>query len=180
MIKDNKILYKKILKIAGITLVILAVQTAILVYLISSLNKNIFDISQKQRLLAIAKAERLSSVTFQNDLKKIEQFIPVLEAALPEENNLYYILAQLESLGERTGNKISVQITSSQPAVDENGIRYVAFNASMFRNYESLRRYFKELNSLLIFIKINGVNISGSPSISNNSNINFSGKIYIK
>ncbi len=114
------------------------------------------------------------------DLKKIEQFIPVLEAALPEENNLYYILAQLESLGERTGNKISVQITSSQPAVDENGIRYVAFNASMFGNYESLRRYFKELNSLLIFIKINGVNISGSPSISNNSNINFSGKIYIK
>lgn len=180
MIKDNKILYKKILKISGITFAVIAVQTVILIYLVSSLNKNISDISQKQRLLAIAKAERLSSVTLQNDFKKIEQFTPILETAFPDENSLYYILAQLESLGERTGNKISVQITSPQPVVDENEIRYVLFNASMSGNYESLRRYFRELNSILIFIKINNVNISGSSLISNNSNINFSGKIYIK
>ena len=180
MIKDNKILYKKILKISGITFIVLTVQIVILIYLVSSLNKNISDISQKKKLLAIAKAERLSSATLQNDFKKIEQFMPVLETAFPDENSLYYILTQLESLGEKTGNKISVQIISSQPVVDENGIRYVEFNASMLGNYESLRRYFRELNSLLIFIKISSVNISGSPLISNNSNINFSGKIYIK
>ena len=180
MIKDNKILYKKILKITGITFAVLAVQTVILIYLVSSLSKNISDINQKQRLLAIAKAERLSSVTLQNDFKKIERFAPIIETVLPDENNLYYILAQLESLGERTGNKISVQITSPQPGIDESGARYVEFNASMSGNYESSRRYFKELNSLLIFIKVNNVNISGSPSINNSSNINFSGRIYIK
>ena len=147
MIKDNKILYKKILKISGITFIVLTVQIVILIYLVSSLNKNISDISQKKRLLTIAKAERLSSVTLQNDFKKIEHFTSVLETAFPDENSLYYILAQLESLGEKTGNKISVQIISPQPIVDENGIRYVEFNASMLGNYESLRRYFKELNS---------------------------------
>lgn len=180
MIKDNKILYKRIFTVVGITIAILVVQIVVIIFLVSSLNKAMFEIKQKQKLLAIAKAERLSSVTLQNDFKKIEQFLPVLESTLSDENNLYYVLAQLESLGEKTGNKVSVQITGSQPIIDENGIKYVTFNASAAGNYESLRRYFKELNSSPIFVKISGVNIAGLPSINNNSNIGFTGKIYIK
>lgn len=180
MIKDNKNLYWKILKIAGITFAILAILAVAIVYLVYYLNQNISAIGQKQKLLAIAKAERLSSVVLQNDFKKIEQFMPIIENVLPDENGLYNVLSQLESLGDRTGIKASIQITSPQPAIDENGNNYVSFNASASGSYESLRKYFNELNSFSIFIKISNVNISGSPSISGNSNIIFSGRIYIK
>jgi len=177
----NKDFNKKILKIIGITAIILAIQFAAIFFLVRYLNKSITDINQKQRLLAIAKAERLSSVSLQNDFKKVENYLPVFEKIFPDEESLYYFISQMESLATRTGNRIAIQITSSKAAVDSaTGSKYVLFSAAMNGNYDSLKRYLAELNQGRYFVSISSLSISGNPSVNNESTMNLSGKIYLK
>lgn len=172
---------KKILKIIGVTVVILAIQFSAIFFLIQYLNKSVIDIKEKRRLLSIVKAEKLSSVSLQNDLKKIENFLPLMETVFPNEENLYYFISKLESLATKTGNKISIQITSSKVAVDSaTESNYVAFNATMNGNYDSLKRYLRELNSGRYFVSVDSLSISGSPSINNESTMNLSGRIFLK
>jgi len=178
---DKKNFQKKILSTIGITFAILAVFSIIIFFLVEYLNKNIVEIGQKQRLLSIAKAERLSSVSLQNNFKKIESFLPVLEGVFPNEDNLYNFISQLESLAIRNGNRISIQIISSQIAVDDTtGSNYVAFNAAVGGNYDSFKRYLNELSTGRYFVKIDSFGISGNPTINNESTMSLSGKIFIK
>ncbi|MEK7553301.1 MAG: hypothetical protein AAB504_01285 [Patescibacteria group bacterium] len=178
---DKRNFQNKILSTIGITLAILAVFSTIIFFLVKYLDKSIVEIGQKQRLLSIAKAERLSSVSLQNNFKKIESFLPVLEGIFPDEDNLYYFISQLESLATRNGNRISIQITSSLVMVDSaTGSNYVAFNSSVGGNYESFKRYLKELSAGRYFVKIDSFSINGNPTINNESTMNLSGKIFIK
>jgi Tfp pilus assembly protein PilO len=172
---------KKILVIIGVTVGVLAVQAICIFYLVNYLNKKIIETNQKQRLLAVAKAERLSSVSLQNNFKKIENFLPTLDSVFPTIENLYYFVSQLESLANQTGNRIAIQITSSQVSVDDaTGANFVSFNASMNGSYESLKKYLKELNSGRYFVEIDSFSISGSPTVNNESTMNLSGKIFVK
>jgi Tfp pilus assembly protein PilO len=178
---DKKNFQKKILSTVGITFAVLAVFSIVIFFLIEYLDKSIVEIGKKQRLLSIAKAERLSSVSLQNNFKKIENFLPILEGVFPNEDNLYNFISQLESLAIRNGNRISIQITSSKVAVDSaTGSNYVAFNAVVGGNYESFKRYLKELNAGRYFVKIDSFSISGNPTINNESTMNLSGKIFIE
>ncbi len=172
---------KKVFKIAGLTILALTVEAVIIFLLVARLNAVIIKTNEKQRLLTIAKTERLSVVTLQNDFEKIKPFFPALESAFPNENNLYYTVKQIETLGDRTGNKVSVQVTSSAVLTDEiTGARYVSFRAILDGNYETLRRYLQELNKASFFVKIDSLSIIGSPSINNQSRMDLSGTLYIQ
>ena len=178
---DKKNFQKKILSTVGITFAILAVFSIVIFFLVEYLNKSIIEIGKKQWLLSIAKAERLSSVSLQNNFKKIESFLSALEGVFPNEDNLYNFISQLESLATRNGNRISIQIISSKIVLDDvTGSNYVAFNTSAGGNYESFKRYLKELNAGRYFVKIDSLNISGNPTINNESTMSLNGKIFIK
>lgn len=172
---------KKILKMIGLTVLILLFQTAAIFYLVNFVNKRISETSEKHRLLKITKAERLSSVSLQNDYQKIESYLPVIESILPTEENLYYAVKQIESLGNITGNQATIDITSSNAAFDGNvGSNYVSYRASLSGNYGSFRNYLNELKKSQFLLSIDSIGISGSPSINNQSRMEFNGKIYIK
>ena len=172
---------KKIFKMVGLMVLILAIETAIAFFLIAQLNTAIIKTNEKQRFLMIAKTERLSMVALQNDFEKIKPFFPALESAFPNENNLYYTVKQMETLGERVGNRISVQVTSSAISTDAiTGARYVSFRAISDGNYETLRRYLQELGKAPFFAKIDSLNITGLPSINNQSRADLSGTLYIQ
>lgn len=177
----NNIFYKKVLKSLGLTSAILITGGITIYFLVNYLDKIIISVNQNQQLLATTKAERLSFVSLQNNFQKVEKFFPSLENALPDENNLYYIAEQMEAAGANTGNSVSVQITSSQVAVDEQtGAKSVLFSARLSGNYESFKNYLKALNSLPFFVKISSWNISGNPSVSNESQVGFSGEIFVR
>ena len=71
---------KKIIKMIGLTALVLALQAVIIFYLVNFVNKRIAETTEKQRLLRTAKAERLSSVSLQNDYQRIEQYLPIIES----------------------------------------------------------------------------------------------------
>ena len=164
---------KKIFKMIELTILILIIEAAIIFFLVARLNASIVKINEKQRLLTIAKTERLSTVALQNDFEKIKPFFPALESAFPNENNLYYTVKQMETLGEKIGSRVSVQVTSSAILTDAiTGARYVSFRAISDGNYETLRRYLKELGKAPFFAKIDSIN--------NQSRADLSGTLYIQ
>ena len=172
---------KKILKITGLTVLVLTFQAMIIFYLVNFINKSVAEVEEKNRLLRITKAERLSSVSLQNDYQRIEQYLPLIENVLPTEENLYYAIKQIESLGNRTGNQAVIEIISPSAVFDSGiGANYVSYRARLDGNYGSLRNYLKELKNSRFLTSIDSINISGSPSINNQSRMEFSGKIYIK
>ena len=172
---------KKIIKMIGLTALVLALQTVIIFYLVGFVNKRVVETAEKQRLLRTAKAERLSSVSLQNDYQRIEQYLPIIESVFPTEENLYYAVKQIESLGNRTGNQTAIDITSSNAVLDPSvGANYVSYRASLDGNYGSLRNYLKELRNSQFLLSIDSISISGSPSINNQSRMEFNGKIYIQ
>lgn len=172
---------KKNLKVIGLTVLILVLEAVVIFYFANAINGRISEIKEKNRLLAIAKAERLSSVSLQNDFLKIEPFLPNFENILPTEDNLYYAVKQIELLGNRTGNLTVINIISPSAAFDGvAGANYVLYRATLDGNYGSLRNYLKELRNSQFLMDINSLSISGQPSINNQSRIEFNGKIYIK
>ncbi len=163
-----------------ITVIVLIVEAILIAYLVSMLDAAVSEAGQKRRLLTIAKAERLNSVSLQNDFVKTEKFLPALEKIFPTENNIYDIIGKLKSIGESTGNQISAKITSGAIMVDENGFDYVAFEATLNGNYGTLRNFLRELNKTPFLVKVDSFGISGIPSVNNQSNIILSGKIFIE
>lgn len=170
----------KILIMFAITAVALIIEAAAIIYLVDMLDAAVKEAGQKRKLLVIAKAERLSSASLRNDFEKIEKFLPALEKVFPTENNIYDIIGRLKSLGESAGNQISARITSGAIITDENNFNYVAFEASLSGNYGTLRNFLRELNKTSFLVKIDSFNISGSPSVNNQSNISLSGKIFVE
>lgn len=170
----------KILIMFVIILFALIMETTAIIYLVARLDEAVSKAGQKRRLLAIAKAERLNSVSLQNDFAKTEKFFPALEKVFPTENNIYDTIGRLKSLGESAGNQISARITSGAIMADENGFDYVFFEASLSGNYGTLRNFLRELNKAPFLVKIDSFNISGVPSVNNQSNVNLSGKIFVE
>lgn len=171
---------RKILIMFMTTAAVLIMEAAAILYLVARLEAAVSQIGQKRRLLSVAKTERLSAASLQNDFAKAEKFLPILEKIFPTENNIYSIITSLKSLGERSGNQIDARITSSAIAVDENGFNYVAFEATLNGNYNTLRNFLRELNKTPFLAKIDSFSISGAPSVNNQSNINLSGKIFVE
>ena len=163
-----------------ITAVVLIMEAIAIIYLVGKLDTAVSEAGQKRKLLIIAKAERLNSVSLQNDFAKTEKFLPVLEKVFPTENNVYDMIGKLKLLGERAGNQISARITSNAIMADENGFDYVSFEASLNGNYGTLRNFLRELNNAPFLVKIDSFSISGALSVNNQSSINLSGKIFVE
>lgn len=170
----------KILTMFVITAVVLIMEATAIIYLVDGLDRAVSEAGQKRRILTIAKAERLNSVGLQNDFAKAEKFLPALERVFPTVNDIYDTVENLKSLSERAGNQISARITSSAIMADENGFDYVSFEASLNGNYGTLRNLLRELNKAPFLVKIDSFSISGFPSVNNQSNINFFGKIFVE
>ncbi|MBI4993402.1 hypothetical protein HZC33_00360 [Candidatus Wolfebacteria bacterium] len=171
----------EILAIIGATFLILLVEGTIIFYIVGYLQKQIDATKEKQRLLSVAKIERFNAVYLKNDLGKVENYFSVVNDILPDEKNILSAISQIEAIGQNTGNKVSVQVDSSQIFADSTtGSRYVIFTAPISGNYQSIRQYLENLNSNLFFAKINSFNFSGSPTINNVSSGSLSGEIYLK
>jgi len=169
----------KILKIIGITVLILAIQTTAIVYIAKYLREQINVVKEKQKIILAAKAERFNAVSLKNDFIKVENYFSVVNNALPDERNILSAIGQIENAGQNTGNQVSVQINSSQTFVDNLGNRYIAFTAPINGNYQSIRKYLNNLNNLF-FIKIESLNFGGRSSINGVSSGSLNGKIYLK
>ena len=161
----------KILTMFAITAVVLIMEAIAIIYLVGKLDTAVNEAGQKRKLLIIAKAERLNSVSLQNDFKKAERFLPALENFFPTVNNIYDTIGKLKLIAERTSNQISARITSSAIMTDENGFDYVSFEASLDGNYGTLRNFLRESNKAPFLIIIDSFSISGSPSVNNQSKI---------
>ena len=168
----------KISTMIMITAVVLIMEAIAIIYLVGKLDTAVSEAGQKRKLLIIAKAERLNSVSLQNDFGKAEKFLPALQKIFPTVNNIYDTIGKLKLIAERTSNQISARITSSAIMTDENGFDYVSFEASLNGNYGTLRNFLRELDKAPFLVIIDSFSISGSPSINSQSNISLSGKIF--
>ncbi|MBI5306576.1 hypothetical protein HZB04_03260 [Candidatus Wolfebacteria bacterium] len=169
----------KILKIIGITVLILTIQATAIVYIAKYLREQIDIVKEKQKIILAAKAERFNVVYLKNDFIKVENYISAVNNALPDERNILSAIGQIESIGQNTGNQVSVQINGSQTFIDNLGNRYIAFTAPISGNYRSIRKYLDSLNNLF-FVKIESLNFNDGPSTSGISSGSLNGKIYLK
>src|SRR3990167_1899867 len=99
---------KKILKITGLTVLVLIFQAMIIFYLVNFINKSVAEVEEKNW--------------------------PLIENILPTEENLYYAIKQIESLGNRTGNQTVIEIISPSAVFDSGiGANYVSYRARLDR-----------------------------------------------
>lgn len=172
---------KKIIKIVAIGIAVLLVESGLVLFLHSKINARIIEVSRKRQLIFKLEKEKLELAKLQSDFLKIEEFLPRLQAAFPKTDGLFSVLAEIDRLAIRTGNRQTLAVEGFAPREsDIPGLSYVPFSAKLEGSYASLRSYLMELGRAPFFVEINSISLSSANSIAGEGGINITGKIFLK
>lgn len=171
---------KKILKLIAMTIFILAIEAAVLFFVIRMVSKKASEINERKTLTISFERETANFGNMGKDFNRINPYLNTVENILPDGENLIRILEALNNFGLKFGVSSSLKLESQSLLPDEiAGLNYVSFSAVLDGNYESLRKYLKEFSQQPIFASIELISLGGQ-SIFNSAKIQLNGKIYVK
>ena len=111
----------------------------------------------------------------------IEQNLPTLKEALPQESDIDNVVTDLESVARRTGNDQVLNFDPLASASDLGSMKSIGFSANLSGNLPSFSLYLSELEKLPYPIEISSVNVlNDSGSLSGGSRLNLTAKLYYR
>lgn len=172
---------RKIIKTIIVTAVVLAVSGAIVFVFKNKIEASAKKIQEKRSLLAVLDKKDETFLALKANSKTLEETLPVLRRALPDEDNIGGAVSSLEFLASQTNNIVSLEFEPLNNPQSSGAIRTVNFSATLAGNMDTFAAYLKGVKALPYFIEIAGVAVSSDSKISNgNSRMSIKGKLYIK
>lgn len=146
-----------------------------------NIEKKVRSVEQKRMSVAALEAGQIEFASLQRDYQLVQEFLPRLESALPNTEQLFSVLQEMDRIAERTDNKQTLVVEGQSPQPSGLGnSSFIAFSAKLNASYQSLRNYLQELRRAPFFVKIESISFTSSDSISNKSLVNITGKLFLK
>ncbi|MBI2622114.1 type 4a pilus biogenesis protein PilO [Candidatus Microgenomates bacterium] len=131
------------------------------------------------------KEKNRNLLTLQSEYKQIEQDLPVVYAALPEQVDAPTFLLKVRTLVNThnlsvTNLSLGKSSLSGQENVDKKTTNSVTFNLSVSGSYQNIKQFLNELTSLDRLVTLNTIEITPNSSETgeNKLSIQISGSIY--
>lgn len=136
-----------------------------------------------QHSASIAERERAQQevAALQHDYDRVIPIMTRLDGVLPKPDDLFGLLAELDRLAKRTGNRITISVDSASPLDSEfPSIRYVAFSGEMAGSLVTFKQYMGELDRAPFFARIESFIVSAPSSLSSDALARITGRIFLK
>lgn len=172
---------KKIIIIAAVGVIVIVIEIVVLWWLSGKIVLRSKEITTKQRLLTEVEKSRLEFSSLRNDWELVKDFVTRLDTALPEQEQLYSLIGEINNVATRSGNRQTLTVEGFFPRPSPvEGVSFMPFSASIAGSYQSLRNYLQDLATLPFFVRIESILISSPENITAESRINISGKIFLR
>lgn len=173
--------FRKIMWLVAIGVAVVLIEVVGIWWLSGRMLFRSMEIASKQTLFLQAETDRLEFSSLQVDYDLVRGFASRLDAALPDQEQLFGVIAEMNRIAERTGNRQTIGIEGSFPTASEvAGVSFMSFSAELGGTYQSLRSYLNELKAAPFLAKIESVSITNQENISFESRIKLTGKIFLK
>lgn len=178
--KILQVLEKNILSVfirTGIFLILAILSVILLGSRVKKINSELIE--KRSRLVSAASLVD-NLVNLRNDEKKAEIVLPKIKDTLPDADDVVVkTLPDLESAALKNNLKagITLQDVSVSSDLEPSGVN---FAITLAGTGPSFLTYLQELENLPYFIRVVNIDLRSGAGIVNPSEINFSGKIYIK
>ena len=145
------------------------------------IEKRARDVYEKRSMLAVLDGRERNFLELKTDRAMIEQNLPTLKEALPQESDIDNVVTDLESVARRTGNDQVLNFDPLASASDLGSMKSIGFSANLSGNLPSFSLYLSELEKLPYPIEISSVNVlNDSGSLSGGSRLNLTAKLYYR
>lgn len=119
-------------------------------------------------------------ISLKNDYKKVADNIDYVNNLLPTEDQLIVFLSTIERIAKETENAETFHFAGEINQGSNNEPRNINFNIDLQGNINSFVAFLEKLKAIPYYVKINSFNITSGQGIAGKSQINLSGKIYLK
>jgi Tfp pilus assembly protein PilO len=122
--------------------------------------------------------ERL--IMLQNDYKKIADNIDYVNNLLPTEDQLINFLSTIEKIAKETNNAETFHFSGDINQGSNSEPRNINFTIDLQGDISSFIAFLEKLKIIPYYVRINSFNIGSGQGISSKSQINLSGRVYLK
>lgn len=168
------------IKLTALIFIVIAVAGIIVFSVKDKIEASAKKIYEKQNMIMAIDMRERNMSRMKADYEIVKQKLPVLKKMFPEEKKINLIIDLLEALAAQTNNIQVLNFSPLNQGEKMEAVKSVTFNATLTGNIGSFISYFQGLKKLPYLIDVDNVSISnGSGITGNNSQLNFTAKVFI-
>lgn len=175
----SKIIRQIVLKNLLVIIISILISTILILFLVSKIKSQFQNLIEKQTLLFLAQNRTQSSNKLELDFKKIEENLPNIKKALPDQNNLLEYLSDLDATSKSFGliSTVSIQQNASQAPLLDGKVVPVEFTMQVQGNLHSFNQFLEAVERLPYYTKILSLDSTSEKNVSDSANFNLKAQV---
>jgi len=186
-LEDPKIAVQRRIKRSVIIIVIAAIITGLVIFLMVLKIKDVSkQMSEKQNLIYLSLQNSVISAETQNNWQEIAPYSAEIKRALPPATDLLTYQGTLEQAAVSAGVQISVNFAAlpkaaeNSPANQKKTLSGVDHTIEVKGNLANINQFIENLENIPYYVLINSFNITSQQGINKEASANMNLKVYTK